>query len=64
MQGKPSPPIHSQQVLNELNHRQQSYRQNYYGRRGSNDDMCDLCCKLYMLDTCCECMGGDGLPCI
>jgi curved DNA-binding protein CbpA len=52
------------QVLNELNHRQQSYKQNYYGRRGSNDDMCDLCCKLWAIDTCCECMGGDGLPCI
>jgi len=47
------------QVLNELNHRQQSYRQNYYGRRGNNDDMCNICFKIWAIDTCCECMGGD-----
>lgn len=47
------------QMLNELNQRQTSYRQNYYGRRGGNDDMCNMCFKIWAIDTCCECMGGD-----
>ncbi|MEG0771875.1 DnaJ domain-containing protein [Clostridium sp.] len=49
------------QMLNELNNRQQNYRQTYYGRSGRNDDMCggNMCLKIWALDTCCECMGGD-----
>jgi molecular chaperone DnaJ len=47
------------QMLNELNNRQQNYRQTYYGRGGRNDDMCNICFKIWALDTCCECMGGD-----
>ena len=47
------------QALNELNNRQQSYRQNYYGRGAKNDDMCNICFKIWAIDTCCECMGGD-----
>ena len=36
-----------------------------YGRTtGTNDDCCDLCCKLWALDTCCECMGGDICSCM
>ncbi len=47
------------QMLNEINNRQSSYRQNYYGRRGHNDDFCNICFKIWAIDTCCECMGGD-----
>ncbi|WP_461613712.1 J domain-containing protein [Clostridium sp. Marseille-QA1073] len=52
------------QTLNSLNQRQNSYRQTYYGtRRGSDGECCDLCCKLWCADTCCECMGGDLISC-
>lgn len=34
-----------------------------YGR-GRNDDMCDVCMKLWCADSMCECMGGDMIPCI
>ncbi len=37
------------------------YRQPNYRR--SNDDLCDCCCKLWALDTLCECMGGDCISC-
>lgn len=36
------------------------YRQ--YGNNSSN--ACDCCCDLICLDSCCECMGGDLIPCI
>lgn len=51
------------QALNGLNQRNNNYRQNYYGRR-TNDDFCDTCLKLWCLDTFCECMGGDCIPCL
>lgn len=51
------------QALNGLNQRNNNYRQNYYGRR-SNDDVCDTCLKLWCLDSFCECMGGDCIPCL
>ncbi|MCR5151105.1 MAG: molecular chaperone DnaJ [Clostridiales bacterium] len=28
-----------------------------------DDDCCDLCCGLMVLDSCCECMGGDLIEC-
>lgn len=34
-----------------------------YGR-SSNDDVCDLCVKLWCADSLCECIGGDLVPCI
>ena len=52
---------------------QNQYNQNQYmnfgrsygrdPRRMSNDDACDLCCKLWCADTMCECMGGDLCTC-
>lgn len=32
-------------------------------RRSSEHDVCDICCSLLCLDSCCECMGGDLIPC-
>ncbi len=47
------------QALNQLHNRQNSYRNTYYGQRNSSNDICDMCFKIWMLDTCCECMGGN-----
>jgi len=47
------------QMANQLNQTQTSYRNNYYGQRNSSNDMCSTCMNIWMLDTCCECMGGD-----
>ncbi len=40
------------------------YRDPRYRNARSNDDICDCCCRLWMLDTLCECMGGDCIPCV
>lgn len=52
------------QALNALKQRNNGYRENYYGRKSSSDDICDTCLKLWCLDTICECMGCDCIPCI
>jgi curved DNA-binding protein CbpA len=51
------------EALNRLNQRNNSYRQSYYGRSGGNNDMCDMCFKLWCLDSMCECFGGDIIGC-
>ncbi len=33
----------------------------YYQNR--NQDACNCCCDLMCMDACCECMGGDLIPC-
>ncbi len=53
---------------NALNHAQnQTRRQNNpyrsYGSTGGGCDGCDLCLNLWCADSCCECMGGDLIPC-
>lgn len=50
------------EALNSLNNRNTAYRQTYYNR-GGNDGLCDCLCKLWCLDTCCECFGGDCISC-
>lgn len=36
-----------------------------YGRTVSNSgNFCDICCTLWAMDTCCECMGGDLFTCM
>lgn len=37
----------------------------YYagGMRGNDCNTCDLCSSLMIADCCCECMGGDLIPC-
>lgn len=52
------------QALNQLNRTQNSYRNTYYGQRNSSNDICNTCMNLWMLDTCCECCGGDCISCI
>jgi curved DNA-binding protein CbpA len=37
------------------------YRQSYRG--GQQCDGCDVCSSLLVADCCCECMGGDLIPC-
>jgi molecular chaperone DnaJ len=51
------------EALSRLNNRNNSYRQTYYGRNGRDNDMCDICFKLWCLDTFCECAGGDLINC-
>lgn len=49
--------------FNELNNRNSNYRDNYYGRRGNNSDMGNMCLNLWCADTICECFGGDMISC-
>ncbi len=46
-----------------------TYGSTYYGTGGqtartTNDDICEFCIRLKMLDCLCECLGGDLIPCI
>lgn len=52
-------------AYNKLATQNNTYRKNYYGKTSSNnaDDICDLCTKLWCLDTLCECAGGDLISC-
>ncbi|GAA0126144.1 MULTISPECIES: J domain-containing protein [Clostridium] len=52
-----------QRALNELSMRQNSYKGNYRKTTHDSDGCCDLLCKLWVLDTCCECCGGDIISC-
>lgn len=51
------------EALSRLNYRNNSYRQTYHGRNSRDNDMCDMCFKLWCLDTMCECAGGDLFNC-
>lgn len=54
------------QLLNQLNWNTQRYQGNPYGGY-SNQQSCgtgNACCDLWMLDTLCECMGGDICSCM
>lgn len=50
-------------ALNELSMRQNSYSQNYRTTTRNNNGCCDMLCKLFILDSCCECCGGDCISC-
>jgi curved DNA-binding protein CbpA len=41
-----------------------SYRTDSYGQRSAADNACTCCSNLILADCCCECMGGDLIPCI
>ncbi len=43
------------------NYRTQSYNQGYYNDGGCGT--CEMCQTLLCADCCCECMGGDLIPC-
>lgn len=58
--------IQYRQLLNQLSWNAQRYQGNPYGGY-SNQQSCgtgNLCCDLWMLDTLCECMGGDLCSCM
>jgi curved DNA-binding protein CbpA len=55
--------IEYRQTLNNLQNRNTSYRQTYYGRGRGNNDFCDICTTLWCADTFCECCGGDLIEC-
>ncbi len=38
-------------------------RANQYGGTRGDTDPCSCCLDLWCLDSCCECMGGDLVPC-
>ncbi|SHE51363.1 J domain-containing protein [Clostridium fallax] len=50
------------QTLNSLKSRANNFGNNYY-RTTRSDDTCDTCLKLWCLDSICECMGFDCIPC-
>lgn len=52
-------------AFNQMNNRR---RGNYGGYNtttssSSGCGTCDICCSLICMDSCCECMGGDLIPC-
>jgi len=55
--------IEYRRSFNELNNRTSNYRDNYYGRRGNDSGMGNLCLNLWCADTICECLGGDLISC-
>lgn len=53
-----------QRAYNSLQNTARTYRTNSYGRGYQNaDSACDCCSSLICADCCCECMGGDLIPC-
>ena len=58
-----------QRAKETINSRTNAYGSTYYGdgsggrRRSEADDACNCCANLLILDCCCECMGGDLIPC-
>ena len=52
------------EAKNRMNARSTSYGSPYRMNRGQGDiDMCGLCTNLLCADACCECCGGDLIPC-
>ncbi len=52
------------QAFNSMNHSRAGYNPYGNGSYRSNDcDACNICSNLICLDCCCECMGGDLIPC-
>ena len=54
-----------QNLLSQLSVQNMRYNgvRNTYGR-SDGGDMADMCCKLWLADTLCECMGGDLCRCM
>ena len=57
----------NQEYRNAMNHAQRQAGHQYrpYGQYGGtgNCSACDMCSSLICADCCCECMGGDLIPC-
>ena len=59
--------IEYQNLVNRLSFQGNRYgevRNVYRGGRSGFDDASDLCCKLWLVDPLCECMGGDLCSCM
>jgi len=61
--------IEYQKAKQMFNTKAGTYGSTYYGTggqplRSTNDDVCEFCIKVKMLDCLCECLGGDLIPCI
>ena len=59
--------IEYQNLVNRLSFQGNRYgevRNVYRGGRSGFDDASDLCCKLWLADSLCECMGGDLWSCM
>ncbi len=51
-------------ALNAMNYNNTVYRERGGGYRGSDiEEICNICQCLICSDCCCECMGGDLIPC-
>ncbi len=50
-------------VINSRNGGYRTERRSTHRRRSNDCDGCDCCCDLLCADACCECMGGDLIPC-
>lgn len=48
-------------TLNSIENQTRQYRN--VGTSMSNESMCNCCSNLLCADCCCECMGGDLIPC-
>lgn len=46
-----------------LNRSASGYGQTFYGNQNSGANVCNICSGLLCADCCCECMGGDCIPC-
>ena len=46
-----------------LNRSASGYGQTFYGGQNSGSGVCNLCSGLLCADCCCECAGGDCIPC-
>ena len=55
-----------QKAKQMFNGQARGYGSTYYGNMNSrrSSDACDCCANLICLDCCCECMGGDLIPCL
>ena len=59
--------IEYQNLVNRLSFQGNRYgevRNVYRGGRSGFDDASDLCCKVWLADSLCECMGGDLCSCM
>lgn len=52
------------QFLFQLQNSSRNYHNAGGGTSSGNSDACDMCCKLWIADSLCECMGGDLCPCM
>jgi molecular chaperone DnaJ len=52
-----------QNALNTMNYNNTTYRERSGGYTGRDTDWCNICQCMICTDCCCECFGGDFIPC-